>query len=250
MRGGAAAPLGDTPASQVDETEDAAAAAAAVRDIDFRGVPKARRVDTGVHSREYQQFAAQYVDELAGVQSELDKIAPNLKAIERFDKVVERLHDTDTVLDAAQSKAKAATDAFNSVSEQRAARFTAAYNVISKRIDGVSGVVTVMRVSVIARCTQIYKELTRAKNTVAVGTAYLSLENTDEPFLAGVKYHAMPPNKVRVSCVRVCAPHDHVTHHVGVPRHGAAVWRREDSGGARAAVRRARVPPVAVLRAR
>ena len=32
-------------------------------------------------------------------------------------------------------------------------------------------------------------------STAVGGTAYLSLENPDEPFLAGVKYTAMPPTK-------------------------------------------------------
>lgn len=40
----------------------------------------------------------------------------------------------------------------------------------------------------------IYKELT-AGNGMNGGTAYLSLENTDEPYLEGIKYHAMPPLK-------------------------------------------------------
>lgn len=40
----------------------------------------------------------------------------------------------------------------------------------------------------------IYKELT-AGNGLNGGTAYLSLENNDEPYLEGVRYHAMPPMK-------------------------------------------------------
>ena len=41
----------------------------------------------------------------------------------------------------------------------------------------------------------IYKELTKSLSFPLGGTAYLSLENSEEPYLEGVKYHAMPPMK-------------------------------------------------------
>jgi structural maintenance of chromosome 1 len=67
------------------------------------------------------------------------------------------------VLETARAAAKAATDAFNAIREQRAARFTAAYNAISAQID------------------PIYKELTRgSKNIAAVGTAYLRYAVNDD----------------------------------------------------------------------
>lgn len=56
-------------------------------------------------------------------------------------------------------------------------RFFKAYSHISEHID------------------KIYKELTRSKTFPLGGTAYLSLEDSEEPYLDGVKYHAMPPMK-------------------------------------------------------
>ena len=41
----------------------------------------------------------------------------------------------------------------------------------------------------------IYKALTRAPQHPVGGSAYLSTENAEEPFLHGVKFHAMPPTK-------------------------------------------------------
>ena len=61
--------------------------------------------------------------------------------------------------------------------KDRYKRFYRAYNHISQQID------------------KIYKELTRSKAFPTGGTAYLSLEDTDEPYLDGIKYHAMPPMK-------------------------------------------------------
>lgn len=42
---------------------------------------------------------------------------------------------------------------------------------------------------------KIYKQLTQSATHPLGGTAYLSLENEDEPFLYGIKYTAMPPTK-------------------------------------------------------
>lgn len=42
---------------------------------------------------------------------------------------------------------------------------------------------------------KIYKQLTQSNTHPLGGTAYLSLENEDEPFLHGIKYTAMPPTK-------------------------------------------------------
>jgi len=42
---------------------------------------------------------------------------------------------------------------------------------------------------------KIYKQLTKSNTHPLGGTAYLNLENEDEPFLYGIKYTAMPPTK-------------------------------------------------------
>lgn len=42
---------------------------------------------------------------------------------------------------------------------------------------------------------KIYKQLTKSGTHPLGGTAYLNLENEDDPFLHGIKYTAMPPTK-------------------------------------------------------
>lgn len=42
---------------------------------------------------------------------------------------------------------------------------------------------------------KIYKQLTKSHTHPLGGTAYLNLENEDDPFLHGIKYTAMPPTK-------------------------------------------------------
>lgn len=56
-------------------------------------------------------------------------------------------------------------------------RFYDAFSHISERID------------------QVYKELTKDANAPQGGTAYLTLEDNDEPYLQGIKYHVTPPTK-------------------------------------------------------
>jgi structural maintenance of chromosome 1 len=41
----------------------------------------------------------------------------------------------------------------------------------------------------------VYKDLTKSPTFPLGGTAYLQLEDSDEPYLEGIKYNAMPPMK-------------------------------------------------------
>jgi structural maintenance of chromosome 1 len=43
--------------------------------------------------------------------------------------------------------------------------------------------------------TTIYKDLTRSSKHPLGGQAYLSLDDSEEPYLGGIKYNAMPPMK-------------------------------------------------------
>ncbi|KAG4304546.1 hypothetical protein PORY_001939 [Pneumocystis oryctolagi] len=117
-------------------------------------------------------------ERISELTSEIEKIAPNMKAIERLEGVENKLHDTERDFDKARKEAKQARDNFNAIKQKsRYSLFYKAYTHISEQID------------------QIYKDLTKSKSFPLGGTAYLSLEDTEEPYLNGVKYHAMPPMK-------------------------------------------------------
>ncbi|QSL64516.1 hypothetical protein MERGE_001817 [Pneumocystis wakefieldiae] len=116
-------------------------------------------------------------EKISDLTSEIEKIAPNMKAIERLEGVENKLHDTEKYFDKARKETKQARDNFNAIKQKRYALFHKAYTHISEQID------------------QIYKDLTKSKSFPLGGTAYLSLEDTEEPYLNGVKYHAMPPMK-------------------------------------------------------
>jgi len=73
----------------------------------------------------------------------------------------------------ARDRASEIADEFKLVKEQRYELFMKAFNEISHNID------------------RIYKEINRN----AASRAYLSLENNQEPYLEGIKFNAIPPEK-------------------------------------------------------
>ncbi|KAK9456973.1 RecF/RecN/SMC protein [Dipodascopsis uninucleata] len=117
------------------------------------------------------------LDNIKTLTSDLEKMSPNMKALERLEEVEDRLHDTEQEFDKARKGAKNAKDRFNAVKERRLELFNKAYEHIAEQID------------------RIYKDLTRSKAFPLGGTAYLTIEDQDEPYLDGIKYHAMPPMK-------------------------------------------------------
>lgn len=100
-----------------------------------------------------------------------------MRAIERLDVVETRLRDTDKDFTAARDAAKATRDAFNAIKQQRYDVFNKAFAHISEQI------------------SHVYKDLTRSATFPLGGQAYLDIEDSDAPYLSGIKYHAMPPLK-------------------------------------------------------
>ncbi|GAA5851241.1 hypothetical protein JCM8547_004180 [Rhodosporidiobolus lusitaniae] len=111
------------------------------------------------------------------VQGELDKMSVNLKAIERLGDSEARFKEIDGEFDQAREETRKAKEAFNAVKKKRCDLFNKAFKHIEDRID------------------EVYKDLTKGKASPQGGVAYLSLEEPEEPYLHGIKYHAMPPLK-------------------------------------------------------
>lgn len=123
-------------------------------------------------------------------------MAPNMRAVERLEVVQDRLKNTDRDYEDARKRAKRAKDDFQAVKEKRFEAFSKAFSHISEQIG------------------LIYKDLTRDASLPMGGQAYeipvssnvtvillliinryLDIEDGDEPYLDGIKYHAMPPLK-------------------------------------------------------
>jgi RecF/RecN/SMC N terminal domain len=117
-------------------------------------------------------------DKIASLTAELEKLNPNMRAIERLESVEARLKSTEKDFEDSRNAAKAARDAFNAVKAQRFELFNKAFTHIKEQI------------------SHVYKDLTRSDAYPLGGTAYLDVEeDTDTPYLSGIKYHAMPPLK-------------------------------------------------------
>ncbi|KAL2315843.1 Structural maintenance of chromosomes protein [Schizosaccharomyces pombe] len=124
-----------------------------------------------------ESMASVLQEKLREYSEELDQMSPNLRAIERLETVETRLAKLDEEFAAARKAAKNAKERFNAVKQKRLQKFQAAFSHISEQID------------------PIYKELTKSPAFPLGGTAYLTLDDLDEPYLGGIKFHAMPPMK-------------------------------------------------------
>ncbi|EGD76402.1 hypothetical protein PTSG_07521 [Salpingoeca rosetta] len=119
----------------------------------------------------------EFVDRMQKTQAELEHIAPNMRAVERLADVRERLQQSATSFQETLERSTKAADAFEEIRAERCRLFRDAFDHVQNDIK------------------TIYKALTESPSAPAGGTAYLSLENSDDPFLGGVKYNAMPPLK-------------------------------------------------------
>lgn len=98
--------------------------------------------------------------------------------MERLEVVEARLQATDQEWNASKEAFKVAREAFDEIKTKRFELFNKAFSHIQEQI------------------SQVYKDLTRSENYPLGGQAYLDIEeDTDKPYLSGIKYHAMPPLK-------------------------------------------------------
>jgi len=140
-----------------------------MREIDFSAV---RKKETKT-SQDYDRQNERYIHRLQEVTNEMDKIAPNLRALEKYDSIRQNLTEITAQFEESRQLAKEASESFEQLKKSRVTRFMEAFTKISDSID------------------PIYKQLTNSNGS----RAYLSLENPNEPFLGGIKFNAIPPNK-------------------------------------------------------
>ncbi len=101
-----------------------------------------------------------------------------MRAIERLESVENRLRSTEQDFHDSRASLKRAKDSFDEVKAKRFELFNKAFSHIQEQI------------------SHVYKELTRTDAYPLGGQAYLDIEeDTDTPYLSGIKYHAMPPLK-------------------------------------------------------
>jgi structural maintenance of chromosome 1 len=120
---------------------------------------------------------AKLTDHINRLTTDIEKATPNMRAAERLAATEARLKSVDEQFAETRKRAAAAKKAFEDVKQKRYDLFMKAFNHISENIGGT------------------YKDLTKSPQFPLGGQAYLDMEDSTEPYLAGLKYHAMPPLK-------------------------------------------------------
>ncbi|XP_009766461.1 structural maintenance of chromosomes protein 1 [Nicotiana tabacum] len=126
---------------------------------------------------EREKLEVEFTQKMAALTSEIERTAPNLKALDQYKDLLKKEEDVTKEFEVAKNEEKKVADEYNRVKEARYELFMKAFNHISGNID------------------KIYKQLTKSNTHPLGGTAYLNLDNEDEPFLHGIKFTAMPPTK-------------------------------------------------------
>jgi len=169
---GAARPARDSDAMDVDEPTSLAVNANIV--IDYSSLSSELRHAAEV---ERDRIANDLLIKVEELSVELARLEPNMKALEQYETIKEKERLQTLELEEAKERVKEATDLFESIRQSRRSIFMDAFKHIATSID------------------VLYKELTQSSSHPLGGQAYLGLENSEDPFLAGVNYTAMPPTK-------------------------------------------------------
>lgn len=100
-----------------------------------------------------------------------------MRAADRLSTTTSKLKETAKEWEASRKSALKAKKDFDDVRQKRHDLFQRAFDHISENIGGT------------------YRDLTKSPQFPLGGQAYLDMEDSTEPYNAGLKYHAMPPLK-------------------------------------------------------
>lgn len=156
---------------EIDENMDQLLEHIYTIEVDYSLLPKQLR------ERHSHRVEAEMAAKIEAIGEELEQMAPNAKAIERLKEVEKKLKSYDKDHTKARQAENKAYEKFKRVTDSRHRAFMATFNHLAAKIDF------------------IYKELTKSSTSPFGGVASLTLEDEEEPYNAGVKFHAMPPSK-------------------------------------------------------
>jgi structural maintenance of chromosome 1 len=168
----------DPDAMDVDEAEDPSSSALQTPQIQDYGIePDFSALDDDLREQFSPAIESELLDHIHTLDSDLDKMAPNMRAVDRLTSVETKLRATEKDFDTARRHYRETKQSFEEIMHRRSDLFNKAFTHISEQIG------------------PIYKDLTKSTNYPLGGQAYLDIGDTDEPYLDGIKYHAMPPLK-------------------------------------------------------
>lgn len=158
----------------IDRIDEETIALAHEIEIDFHQLP-AKYKESGAET-----IRKDFEKSIRHAEDVLNDLQPNARANDRFSEAQNRFEAIDYETEELKSEEKRVIAQFLKVKRKRKALFERAFEYTSEHID------------------PIYRELTKnpgSTNELAGGSASLTLEDEDEPFNAGIRYHATPPFK-------------------------------------------------------
>lgn len=143
--------------------------------VDLSQLPDSLKKRLG--DREEKKLRKEFEDKLNKIAADIESITPNMKASEAFAAATQRMTESKTDLEAAKESATKAAQTFSKIKAKRTKAFMDAFNHIEEALK------------------TIYTDMTRSSKHPLGGNAYISLDDTDEPYKGGLKFNAMPPMK-------------------------------------------------------
>jgi structural maintenance of chromosome 1 len=171
-------PLEDADAMDDDADEDETTSSALKThtvndygiDLDFDAL------DEDLKDENNEAMESKLQEDIATLNATLDKMQPNAHAAQRLTAVEQRAKDTEQEYEDSRNTYRDLKARFEDTMEKRNELFNKAFSHISEQIE------------------PIYSNLTKSDEFPAGGRAYLTADE-EEPYLAGVNYHTMPPTK-------------------------------------------------------
>lgn len=171
--------LEDVPLDGIEDTDDESvnASVSGVLDAVNNINVDYKRLDQKYKRGDRDAVLKEITDDINTLNDDLESINPNMNARDRLEETEHILKKIEAELLSLKDHEKEIVSNFEQIKKGRYDKFTDAFKHISEKID------------------PIYKELTKSDIAPLGGSAYLTLENEEEPYLAGINYHAMPPMK-------------------------------------------------------
>lgn len=169
-------PLESGDAMDVDEDEPASSDIKKSTVTNYGIEPDYDELDNELKEDDSEDMDAKLQEDISKLNSTLEKMQPNTHAAQRLATVEERARATEAEYESSRTEYRNLKNQFEDVTANRNELFHKAFSHIAEQIE------------------PIYSNLTKSDEFPAGGRAYLTADE-EEPYLAGVNYHTMPPTK-------------------------------------------------------
>ncbi|KIW96762.1 uncharacterized protein Z519_02153 [Cladophialophora bantiana CBS 173.52] len=169
-------PVEDANAMDADEDEPTSSALNNFASSDYGIEPDFDALDDELKEADNEAMESKLQEDIAKLNAVLDRMQPNAHAAQRLTAAEARARDTEQEYIESRDKYTDLKAKFEDAMKKRNELFNKAFSHISEQIE------------------PIYSNLTKSDEFPAGGRAYLTADE-QEPYLAGVNYHTMPPTK-------------------------------------------------------